>query len=364
MLVRRISAVALCSWALPVLVACGGKEQAAPAAIVPVEAMPVELAPFADQLNTVGTLEALDKVSLAARAGGRIEQILVREGEVVQAGQLLVVLDQKQSQAELASARAAMEQNRVDFKRFEFLAAQGAASAFQRDRFRESFLQSQEAVRVREADLAFKDLRAPISGIVSDLEVKVGDVIREGTPFTSLIRNDRLQVRVDIPAVHASRVRIGQQVFVEAPGGGDTLASGRVSFVDPNVTADTQGLLVTMPFENPGPDLRNGMRLRTRVVFETRPQLAVPFSAVRQTSGQSFVFRPGSLEALKAQPGQLSPEQLAALPADGIYALQTPVELGSVQGDRYPVIQGVQQGERVITSNLIRLRHGTPVFVK
>ncbi|MFO8236670.1 MAG: efflux RND transporter periplasmic adaptor subunit [Prochlorococcaceae cyanobacterium] len=344
--------------------ACGGTEQAAPAALVPVEVTPVQLAPFADQLNTVGTLEAVDKVSLAARAGGRIERILVREGEAVQAGQLLVVLDQKQSQAELAAARAAMEQNRVDFKRFEFLAAQGAASAFQRDRFRESFLQSQEAVRVREADLAFKDLRAPISGIVSDLEVKVGDVIREGTPFTSLIRNDRLQVRVDVPAVYASRLRLGQQVFVEAPGGGDTLASGRVSFVDPNVTADTQGLLVTMPFENPGANLRNGMRLRTRVVFDTAAQPAVPFSAVRQTSGQSFVFRIGSLEDLRANPGQLTAEQLEGLAPDGTYALQTPVQLGSVQGDRYPVIQGLQQGERVITTNLIRLRHGTPVFVK
>lgn len=363
-LIRRLSALALLAGAIPVLVACADQEAAAPAALVQVEAQAVELAPFADELNTVGTLESVDKVSLAARAGGRIERILVREGEVVQAGQLLVVLDQKQSQAELAAARAVMEQNKVDFRRFEFLAEQGAASAFQRDRFREALLQSQEAVRVREADLAFKDLRAPISGIVSDLEVRVGDVIREGTPFTSLIRNDRLQVRVDVPAVYASRLRLGQQVFVEAPGGGGTLATGQVSFVDPSVTADTQGLLVTMQFQNPGPDLRNGMRLSTRVVFDTAPQLSVPFSAVRQTSGQSFVFRVGSLQDLRSNPGQLTPEQLAALPADGTYALQTPVELGFVQGERYPVFKGLQQGERVISSNLIRLRHGTPVFVK
>jgi RND family efflux transporter MFP subunit len=362
-LIRRLWSLAVLTGAVPVLVACADQEAAAPAALVPVDVQPVELAPFAEELNTVGTLESVDKVSLAARAGGRIERILVREGEVVQAGQLLVVLDQKQAQAELAAAKAVREQNRVDFRRFEFLAEQGAASAFQRDRFREALLQSEEAVRVREADLAFKDLRAPISGIVSDLEVREGDVIREGTPFTSLIRNDRLQVRVDVPAVYASRLRLGQQVVVEAPAGGATLATGQVSFVDPSVTADTQGLLVTMPFQNPGPDLRNGMRLRTRVVFDTAPQLSVPFSAVRQTSGQSFVFRVGSLDDLRANPGQLPPEQLAALPADGTYALQTPVQLGFVQGERYPVLQGLQQGERVIASNLIRLRHGTPVFV-
>lgn len=363
MLIRRLSALALLFGAVPVIVACADQDRPPPTALVSVEAQPVELAPFAEELNTVGTLESVDKVSLAARAGGRIERILVREGEVVQAGQLLVVLDQKQAQAELAAARAVMEQNRVDFRRFEFLAEQGAASAFQRDRFREALLQSEEAVRVRQADLAFKDLQAPISGIVSDLEVREGDVIREGTPFTSLIRNDRLQVRVDVPAVYASRLRLGQQVVVEAPGGAP-LATGQVSFVDPSVTADTQGLLVTMPFQNPGPDLRNGMRLRTRVVFDTTPQLSVPFSAVRQTSGQSFVFRLGTLEDLRANPGQLTPGQLALLPPDGTYALQTPVELGFVQGERYPVLQGLQQGERVIASNLIRLRHGTPVFVQ
>jgi RND family efflux transporter MFP subunit len=363
-LVRRISALALTTCAVPALVACARNEEAAQAVLLPVEAQPVQAAPFSDQLNTVGTLEAVDKVSLAARAGGRIERILVREGEVVQAGQLLVVLDQKQSQAELAAAKAVMEQNRVDFRRFEFLAEQGAASAFQRDRFREALLQSEEAVRVRAADLAFKDLRAPISGVVSDLDVKVGDVISEGAPFTSLIRNDRLQVRVEVPAVHAARVRRGQQVFVESPSGGGTLATGQVGFVDPNVTADTQGLLVTMPFQNPGPDLRNGMRLRTRLVFDTRQQLSVPFSAVTQTSGQSFVFRVGRLEDLRANPGQLTAEQLEVLAPDGTYALQTPVELGFVQGDRYPVLKGLRQGDQVITTNLIKLRHGMPVFVK
>lgn len=344
------------------LVACRA-EEAPPAALVPVEAATVQASTFADQLNTVGTLESVEKVSLAARAGGRIERILVSEGDVVQAGQLLVVLDQTQSQAQLAAARATLEQNRVDLRRFEFLAAQGAASAFERDRFRQAFLQSQEDVRAREADLAFKDLRAPISGIISDLQVQTGDVIREGTAFTSLIRNDRLRIRVDVPAVYASKVRMGQPVQVEAPEGGRTLATGQVSFIDPTVTADTQGLLVTMPFENPGPELRNGMRLRTRLVFDTSAQLAVPFSAVRTISGQSFVFRLGGLQELRASPGQLSEEQLAALPPDGIFALQTPVELGFVQDDAYPVFQGVQQGDRVVTSNLLRLRHGTPVFV-
>ncbi|QEY33538.1 efflux RND transporter periplasmic adaptor subunit [Synechococcus sp. RSCCF101] len=361
---QRVAALSITASLVPALVACGDSGTAQAPAALPVEATVVAEERFTEELNTVSTLESVEKVALAARAGGRIERILVQEGDAVQQGQLLVVLDQTQTQAQLAAARATMEQNKLDYKRFQWLAQQGAASDFQRDRFREAFIQSREQVRASEADLAFKDLRAPISGVVSDVDVKVGDVISEGTPFTRLIRNDRLQARVDVPAVYAPRVRIGQTVDIQSPGGGGTLASGRVSFVDPNVVADTQGLLVMSEFPNPGQDLRNGMRLRTRLVFDTREQLAVPFNSVIQTSGQSFIFRLGSLEDLRAQPGQLSEEQLAQLPADGTFALQTPVQLGFVQGDSYPVIKGVSSGEQVITTNLLKLRHGTPVEVK
>lgn len=324
----------------------------------------MQLAPFEDGVDTIGTLEAIEEVSLATRVAGRIDRLLVREGQVVKQGQLLLQLDQTQARANLASAREKRDNDCIDFRRFDFLAAKGAASVLQRDSFRARCLQANEDVKAREADLAFSNLKAPITGVVSDLAVKQGDVVQAGSPFTKLIRNDQLRVRVELPAVYASRVRVGQQVFVEAPGGGGTLARGRVNFIDPNVTADTQGLLVTMPFQNPGPDLRRGMRLRTRVLFETRQKPAVPFSAVTQSSGQSFVFRVGSLQELKANPSQLSPEQLAALPANGTYALQTPVTLGPVQDDRYPLEQGVNLGDRVITTNLIKLRHGTPVVVQ
>ena len=73
---------------------------------------------------------------------------------------------------------------------------------------------------------------------------------------------------------------------------------------DPQINLDTQALLVLAEFPNPDGSLRNGQRLRTRVQLDARELPSVPFAAVTQTSGQSFVFRLGTLRELEAQPGK------------------------------------------------------------
>lgn len=349
------------------LLACGAKEEKAQQPL-PVQTSAVSPSRFEDSLDTISTLESFDRVNLAARAGGRIVRLLVREGMVVQQGQPLLMLDQTQQRAQLAAAIAEMEANKKDFQRFEFLAKQGAASALQRDRFREAYIKSVQDVKARQADLSFNNLRAPITGVISDLVVREGDVIREGDAFTKIIRNDRLLARIDVPAVHSAKVRPGQAVTLLAPDGRGTVARGRVDFVDPNVEADTQGLLVKSVIPNPTGKLRNGLRLRAKLEFGSAQLPSVPFDAVTQSSGQSFVFVLGSFAELKQQPGQLKPEQIdrlspPALPSGTRFALQTPVRLGPLQNNRYPVLSGLRPGQEVITTNLLKLRHGTPVSV-
>ena len=90
----------------------------------------------------------------------------------------------------------------------------------------------------------------------------------------------------------------------------------------------------------------------------------MPFTAVTTASGQNFVFRVGSLQQLEQQPGNAPIEELKQLPEGTKFALQTPVEVGTVQNNLYPVLKGVKAGEMVITSNLMNLKHGSPVQIK
>ncbi|MFM7733575.1 MAG: efflux RND transporter periplasmic adaptor subunit [Cyanobium sp.] len=233
----------------------GGPDAARPP--LPVSSEDLRVERFSEVVDTVSTLEALDQVELAAQAGGRIEQLRIRQGDPVQAGQLLVVLDQTTARAEVLRLRAEVDTNRLNFQRYEFLVRQGATSAIQRDEFRQAYIASRMQLVATEADLAFRDLRAPIAGTIGDVRVKVGDVISAGSPFTTIIRNNRLLAWVEVPAIHAARVRPGQAVELLDPASGRPLARAPVLSIDPGVSGSTQALLVKAEFEGSGfqPDL-------------------------------------------------------------------------------------------------------------
>lgn len=326
-------------------------------------------ASFTDNVDTVSTLEASDLVQLAAQASGRILELKIAQGDRVSAGQLLVTLDQAQAQAKLAGLKAREQRDLLELKRYEFLVPRGAAEASELDQRRAVYIASREEVKAQEATLAYSNLRSPIAGTVADVSVQVGDVVSEGDPFTKLIRNNSLQARVEVPSTYADRIRLGLPVLLSLPGQDAVLASSAVTSVDPGINAETQALLVIARFPNPNGQLRNGQRLRTRVQLESRLEPSVPFAAVTQTSGQSFVFRLGTLKELEAQPGKADLDRIkkgidrGVIPPTTLFALQTPVSLGSLQNNRYPVTKGLKLGEKVITSNLLSLRHGVPVKV-
>ena len=359
---------------LPVLLtaisvsACGGSDEKSPA--LPVQQASVLEAPFTDDIDTVSTLEANELVELATQTSGRVTELKVSQGDRIEAGQLLVVLDQVQARAALAEQRARAATAKVDWEREEFLAKEGAASLRQRDSYRLKYIAAVEKVKSLEAELSYSNLRSPTAGTVANVQVKVGDVVQQNQPFTSVVQNNILEAKVEVPAVYGDRLAIGQPVILSVPGTVKPLATSQIESIDPQVNPQTQGLLVKALFNNDDARLRSGQRLRTRVQLKTDQQISVPFAAVTQTSGQSFVFRIGSFADLKANPGKVDIERISKgiergkLPKNALFALQTPVNIGEIQNNRYPISQGLKLNEKVITSNLLNLKHGMPIQVK
>ena len=351
------------------LAACG-KGGDAQRPLPEVKKTAVSEAVFTEDVDTVSTLEASDLVQLAAQASGRIMELKITQGDRVTPGQLLMTLDQAQEQAKLAGLKAREQKDLLELKRYEFLVPLGAAEASERDQRRAIYIASREEVRAQEATLAYSNLQSPIAGTVADVSVQVGDVVRNGDPFTKLIRNNILEARVEVPSTYAGRIRVGLPVLLSLPGRNEVVARSSVMSVDPGINSGTQALLVRAQFPNPDGKLRNGQRLRTRVQLDSRQQPSVPFAAVTQTSGQSFVFRLGTLKELEAQPGKADLARIkrgidrGVIPSATLFALQTPVKLGALQNNRYPVTKGLKLGQNVITSNLLSLRHGVPVKVQ
>jgi len=357
-----LSGVVVAAGVAVISVGCGAGGDGKASKPLAVRTEVVQSRPFAERVEAIATLEADRVVQLASQVTGRVTQLLVRQGQAVAANQVVLVLDQSQLQAELASLRAQMLTDKLNADRYESLVREGAASAIQRDQFRQTALASRQALIARQADLAYRTVRAPQAGIIGEINLKRGDVLQAGAPFTQLVSNHSLNAEIELPANQAARVRVGLPVVLHTPGHGGAELRSRITAVEPAVAASTQLLMAQAPVPRMGGNQwLNGMRLRAEVILDQRQQLAIPLTSVTRLAGQSFVFVVGSRDQLLQLPGRLDRQRLKTYSPGTLFALQLPVQLGAPEGNRYPVIAGLKPGQRVITTGLLQLRHGMPV---
>ena len=353
------------------LAGCGAKPPARQPLVVQVET--IGEASFSPTIDVVSVLASTTDVTLRPEADGRVVKILARQGQRVKAGQPILVLDNVQPRAELNSSVAEARKDRVNAERYIFLNQQGAVSTRDRDFYVTQAIQSSQTVRADAATLGYKYVTAPIAGEIGDLDsVKLGDYIRQGQAITGIVDNSTLWTLMDVPATQASRVRMGQVVLLQNQGNPPVNGSGKVVFISPyfgvsGSTASPNTVLVKAEFPNLTGKLKTGQSVRNRIITGTSRQLSVPVQAVMMQAQQPFVYRifPLSqvLPKIKAST-QIPPAQkqkLEALPPQTPIVVQTPVSLGQLENNSYPLLSGLRAGDRVVVSNTALLRNGMPV---
>ncbi len=189
---------------------------------------------------------------------------------------------------------------------------------------------------------------------VLEMAVKHNTLIVEDDPYGDLYFGDApppslLAMSSTVPGSRERLVHCGSLSKVLSPGLRVGWMVGPAELLAKATIANPQGLL------------RNGQRLRTRVILGAERQWAVPFAAVTRSFGQNFVFVLGTLEELERDPGKADLAALRRLPKGTLLALQKPVNLGPLQGEIYPVLSGINANDRVILSGNLGLRHGSPV---
>ena len=310
---------------------------------------------FTDQATYQSTLESIANVPLAAEIDGRIVAMPMREGQLVRPGDPLFRLDQLQQQASVAAAAAQAREDRLEAERYIFLNQQGAASTKQRDAKVTAAITSAEQLKASEATLAYKDVTAPIAGMVGDIQHKLGSVVRRGETITTIVDNRRLWVRLDVPGELAYRVKLGMPVELQAPDNPELKSMGSVTFIAPSLDRRTQTLLVKATFNNADGALRDQQRVQASLRFGSAETLAIPQGAVLLQAGQTFVFRAVSpAEAQRLLGSAITPQP----PAGALVAVQVPVTLGSLQGSRFAVLKGLAPSDAVVVGNLAQLRSG------
>jgi RND family efflux transporter MFP subunit len=370
---------------------------------VPVKLQNVENGTVEESSEYLGNLEAENRVDLRPETEGRVRQIYVSAGSSVAAGTPIVQLRPEKTQAEVGGAIAnvnaavasrtnaeaqikAVEAQRVSdaatvdlqnqqYQRISGLVAQGALPRQQldqvtrdRDAARATLNATEEKIRAARAtldqqnaalqqaqstveskneDLKETKVVAPIAGVVGDVTVKLGDYVNTNQTLTSIIQNKTLNLSLKISADRTSELRLGLPVQLIGDKDNDMLRTGRISFISPQVDAQNQQILAKASFPNPEGILRDGQKVRAKVIWKRSPGVAIPATAVSRVAGQTFIF------VAQTQGGQGQSK---------LVARQKPIKLGEIQGNNYQVIEGVKPGEKIITSGLLNLSDGAPII--
>ena len=358
---------------IALLVGCGAKPPTRPPLVVQVES--IGEADFNPSIDVISVLSSTTDVALRPETDGRVVKILVSQGQQVKAGQPILVLDNVQQTAQLNASEAEARKDRLNAERYIFLNDQGAVSTRDRDFYVTQAIQSRDKVKADSATLGYKYVTAPIDGEIGDLDtVKIGDYVRQGQAITGIVDNSNLWTLMDVPATQALQVKMGQPVKLRTQTNPPLTASGKVVFISPyfgvsGTSSSPNTVLVKAAFPNASGALKTGQYVKNRIITGSTRQLSVPVNAVLMQAQQPFVYKivtlAQALPKIKASTTLPDAEKkkLEELPPATPIVVQTPVQLGKLQGDRYPLISGLQKGERIVVSNTALLRTGLPVKI-
>jgi RND family efflux transporter MFP subunit len=311
--------------------------------------------PVPQSSEFVATVRSLRSTTIQPQVEGFIRQIFVRAGDRVRAGQPLVQIDPDRQQAAATvtmSQRAAREAElalaKQQLDRMKTLNAAGAVSRAQLDEAEAAHTSAEaqlEAIRsqIREDEVRLQYYRvtAPTAGIIGDIRVRQGDSVTPATVITTIDQGDELEAYINVPLEQATSLRPGLTVEL-LDSAGEVIASNPITFIAPRAEDTTQSVLAKATLRQSPPSIRVMQYVRARIIWNNDPALVVPLVAVTRIGGQYFVL-------------------VAEESEKGAVARQRPVALGEVIGEDYLVRSGLKPGEKVIVSNLQKIRDGSPI---
>jgi RND family efflux transporter MFP subunit len=261
--------------------------------------------PLARWLPVSGTLQPVRQAIVKAKVAGDIRQITIREGETVQAGQMLVRIDTTDLDSKLIDRVGALESAKAQLALAEKTRAMNvrlmndkfiSQNAF--DSAESSFSVAQGSVKSMEAQVqlarnALKDAvaTAPLAGIVAKRHVQPGEKVAIEAPLVTIVDLKDLEVQAMVPAIDVPELKLGMPVEFAVDGYGERRFTGRVERINPSTEPGTRALIVYVGLPNSDAVLRSGMFATGRIALaSSAPVPTLPATAVRMEAGQSYVW--------------------------------------------------------------------------
>ena len=310
-------------------------------------------------LAVSGSLKAVNSAFVKARVAAEVKQLGVREGDRVQAGQLIGQLDTtevalrlKQTEDQAQSAQAQLDIAERTLDNNKALVAQGFISKNALDTAVSTAAGARAQLQAARAtaDLARKavrdsEIRAPIGGWVSQRLVQVGERVPLDTRLVEIVDLSRIELEAAVAPEDILDVRVGQVAKVQIDGLPQPLPA-RVVRINPSAQAGTRAVMAYLQLE-PNPALRQGLFARANIDLGRRQALVVPASALRYDQSRPYVLVVDQGQALARD---------VTIGARGDVAFQ-----GAAVEPAVEVTDGLAAGQQVLRGTVGSLRAGTRV---
>jgi len=301
-------------------------------------------------LPSIGSLTAVQGVTIATELPGKVVEIVFTPGSRVKKGDLLLRQDTSSEEAQLPGAEASLTLSSRNLSRAKSLIAEEMISQSQLDTAQANFQQAQAAVDNLRSQIAKKTVRAPFSGRLGIRQINLGQSLREGDAIVSLQTLSPIYVDFQLPQQYLNQVRQDLPVRVTADGLPDQQSTGKITAINPQVNAATRSIGVQATLQNAEELLRPGMFVSVEVVLpKLQTVLSIPTTAVLYAPFGDSVF---IIEEKQTEDGK---KYLALR--------QQFIRLGEKRGDFVSVLSGLSAGESVVSTGVFKLRNGQTVVV-
>jgi RND family efflux transporter MFP subunit len=350
-------------WCIAALLISGcGKQTTNAAGPAGPQGFPVKVITAQAQLvpevtDYLASLKSRTASALQPQVEGEVTKIFVHSGEKVDAGAPILEIDPKKQEATVNNQQAAyksklatMEYDRVDLERKKKLFAAGVIAKSDLDVAQAAYDAAKEdaaalaaSIREQTEQLRYYTVKAPTTGIVGDIPVRVGDRVATTTMLTTLDRGGELEAYIYVPADKSGAVHANMPLEIMSDDG-KTLLRTTVFFVSPQVDTTSQTLLLKAKVPNAAAlKLRNEQTVHARLIWSEHKSPVIPVTAVSRLSGKMFAF-------VAEGEGQ---KQVAR---------QRVIQVGDLIGNDYVVLDGIQPGDRIITTGVQMLADGMPII--
>lgn len=295
-------------------------------------AIPVEMAsamrgPISAYYSTTATLEAEEEAMVVAKVRGVVQKLNVEEGDFITKGQVMAQMEDEQLEIESLRAKSTMDRLYNDYQRNKELYERNLVSAEQFENSKFEYESQKAEYELANLKLEYTQIKAPITGVISQRLIKVGNMVNTDQEVFKITDFDPLLAVLHVPEHEMNKLRKGQTSVIQVDAIKGQTFTGQVLRISPVVDPETGTFKVTIAIKDESKRLKPGMFGRVRIVYDTRDNaLMIPKEAVMNEDGASSVY--------------VLNDKLV---------FRRAIETGYVNGNNIEVMNGLQDGDSVVT---------------